>query len=355
MHQQGFTVAGTTPARYFYIHAARKVLTGKGTLTGHYILQTALGHYFSPLDAGPGSDINNVIGAFYGILVMLHYHHGIAQIAQPLQSSQQAVIVPGVQTDAGFIQYVQHPYQAGSHLGSQAYALGFPSGQGSSRPVQGQVVQSHIYQEGKPGFDFLDYLAGNIGFPLAQLQLSEELIGIAHRHGAYFADRFMPQQYPEYFFLEPLTLAAGAGTGSHIFFYFLAHGFGFGFTVTALKIVYYAFIAAAKGTGLTVGVGIVDLETFLAITIENDITLFAGQILDRPIQRYFMLLRHGGHNLMIKGIKIVGPGDYRSISQAFILIQNQGGVDFPFFPQAVTFRTGAERTVKRKHAGTQLR
>ena len=55
---------------------------------------------------GTRTDINDIVGSAYGILIVLHHDYGIAQVAQPAQGRQEATVIPRVQPDAGLIQNI---------------------------------------------------------------------------------------------------------------------------------------------------------------------------------------------------------------------------------------------------------
>ena len=63
------------------------------------------------VDVGPGAGIHDEVRRPHGVLVMLHYHQGVAQIPQMLQGLQQPAVVPLVQTNGGLVQDIQHPHE----------------------------------------------------------------------------------------------------------------------------------------------------------------------------------------------------------------------------------------------------
>lgn len=83
------------------------------------------------------------------------YHQRVAQIPEMFQSGQQFVVVPLVQADAGLVQDIAHPHQAGADLGSQTDPLCLAAGKCGGTSGQRQVIQSHIQQEFHPGPNLL--------------------------------------------------------------------------------------------------------------------------------------------------------------------------------------------------------
>jgi hypothetical protein len=68
----------------------------------------ARGHQMAAEASGARSEIDDVVGPFDGLGIMLHNQHGVAQIAQTGERIQQAVVVARMQPNGGFIQDIQH-------------------------------------------------------------------------------------------------------------------------------------------------------------------------------------------------------------------------------------------------------
>ncbi len=81
------------------------------------------------MHAGAGADIDHIIGGEHGILVMLDHDHGVAEVAQPPERAEQALIVALVQADGGLVQHIEHAGQAGADLAGEADALALAAGQ----------------------------------------------------------------------------------------------------------------------------------------------------------------------------------------------------------------------------------
>ena len=92
---------------------------GQGRLGALQVGQGALGHDLAAVLAGPGADVDQVVGGADGGLVVLDHDQGVAEVAQPDQGLDQPVVVALVQPDGGLVEHVQHPGQAGADLGGQ--------------------------------------------------------------------------------------------------------------------------------------------------------------------------------------------------------------------------------------------
>ena len=162
------------------------VTADMSTMTLEIILGAIFGDDLAAMHAGMRSDVEDVIGGADRVFIVFHHDHCITQVAQAYQRTQQALVVALVQADAGFVQHVHHPDQAGADLRRQAYALGFTAGQRVGLAFQGQVIQAYVYQEAEPFADFLDDLGGDLATPAGQGQAAEKGQGFVDRQDHQF-------------------------------------------------------------------------------------------------------------------------------------------------------------------------
>ena len=59
-----------------------EILAGDRLRTGAQIVHRSCTDYFSAVDTGPRTDVDDVVGSPHGLFVMLHHDQGISQIAQ---------------------------------------------------------------------------------------------------------------------------------------------------------------------------------------------------------------------------------------------------------------------------------
>ena len=142
-HREHFTVTGAVGGGNFHKFAAGKVLAGHTARGIANVLHTAGGHDLAAMHTGTGADIHNIVRLAHGVLVVLYYNQGVAQVAQALHGGNQLIVIALVQADAGFIQHIQHAGQCAADLGRQADALAFAAGKGRCAARQGQVPQTH--------------------------------------------------------------------------------------------------------------------------------------------------------------------------------------------------------------------
>jgi hypothetical protein len=87
---------------------AGHVLAGQRGLDPFQVGQGALGHDGAAVLAGPGADVDQVVGGADGGLVVLDHDQGVAQVAQPDQRLDEAVVVALVQPDRRLVEDVEH-------------------------------------------------------------------------------------------------------------------------------------------------------------------------------------------------------------------------------------------------------
>jgi hypothetical protein len=110
----------------------------------------ALGHQPAAALAGAGADVDDVVGAADGVLVVLHHHQRVALVAQLGQRVQQDAVVARVQADGRLVQHVAHALQVAAQLRRQADALRLAAAERGRGAVQRQVAQAHLFQELEP-------------------------------------------------------------------------------------------------------------------------------------------------------------------------------------------------------------
>ena len=96
------------------------------------------------------TNLYRIIRCFLYLIIVLHDDDRIAQIAQLLQYMYQPLCIPWVQTNTGFVQYVQRTYQTTAQRLSQIDTLSLATRQGTGHTTQGQITQTHILHKLKP-------------------------------------------------------------------------------------------------------------------------------------------------------------------------------------------------------------
>lgn len=114
---------------HLYFLRAGEILTRQGLRAGFDFLYIALSYQFAAVDTGAGPDIDDMICGIHGVLVVLDYQQRVAQIGQMAQSLQKLLVILLMQTDAWFVQDIEHAHQAGTDLRRQSDSLRFSARQ----------------------------------------------------------------------------------------------------------------------------------------------------------------------------------------------------------------------------------
>lgn len=102
---------------------------------------------FAAAAAAFRAEIDNPVGSFNHIEVVLNHHDGIALIAQLVQDFQQLLDIGEVQTGGRLIEDIQR--LAGTALGQlarQLHALRLAAGQGRRRLAKADIGQADVHQ-----------------------------------------------------------------------------------------------------------------------------------------------------------------------------------------------------------------
>ena len=87
---------------------------------------------------------------------MLHYDHGVAAVAQPLEGRDEPLVVARVESDSRLVEDIEDSGEPRADLGREADALHLPAGERRGGAVEGEVVESDVEQELEPAHDLRD-------------------------------------------------------------------------------------------------------------------------------------------------------------------------------------------------------
>ena len=138
--------------------------------------------------AGAGADVDDPVGGADGVLVVLDDDQGVAEVLEPHQRLDEALVVALVQADGRLVEDVEDADQAGADLGRQPDALGLAAGQRARGPVQGEVVEAHVEQEVEPLLDLLEHPLGDLLLARGQLEVAQVGGGLVDRQRADLGD-----------------------------------------------------------------------------------------------------------------------------------------------------------------------
>ena len=128
-----------------------------------------------PCTPGAGPEVNDVIRAPHGVLVVLDHHHRVAAGLQLVQRRQQLLVVARVQADGRLVQDVEHAAEIRAQLRRQPDALRLAAGKRRHAAAQLQVAEADLPQELQPLANLRQDVAGDLRRAAGELELAEEL------------------------------------------------------------------------------------------------------------------------------------------------------------------------------------
>jgi len=138
--------------------------------------------------AGPGPDVDHMVGDPDGFLVVLDHDHRVPEVAQALEGADQALVVPLVESDRGLVEDVEHPDQAAADLAGQADPLGLPTRERPRGAGERQVVEADVEQELHPLAHLFEHTVGDQVVALGELELPHRLDRLGNREAAQLVD-----------------------------------------------------------------------------------------------------------------------------------------------------------------------
>ena len=138
-------------------------------------LKGALGHDAPAERPGSRTDIDDMVGRRDGVVVVFDHKDRVAEVAQAFKGGDEAFVVALVKSDTGFVEHVEDPGQAAADLRGQADALGLAAGKGAAFTIQGEVVESDLFEKGEAAGDFAHHFAGDRLIVALQPELSDDL------------------------------------------------------------------------------------------------------------------------------------------------------------------------------------
>ena len=88
---------------------------------------------------------------------MLDHNHSVAHVSKLQKRVEQAAVVALVQADTGLVQHIKHTHQTATDLAGKTDTLPFAAGEGGGRPVEREIMQTHIHQELQAFVDLLEH------------------------------------------------------------------------------------------------------------------------------------------------------------------------------------------------------
>ena len=248
---------------------------------GHDLCRGALGHHVAAQAACAGAQVEHVVGVADGVFVVLHHQHGVAQVAQPFQGLDQALIVALVQADRGFVEHIEHAAQARADLGGKADALALAAGEGCGIAVQRQVVKAHGAEKLQPLDHFAANALGDQGFARREAEVDGGGECAIERQRGEIGNRKSADLDRQRLRPQPLAAADRAGRGGHEVHHVLAVAVAAGLVDAVAQVGQNAVEAGARrlafGRAIDQEVLVLDRQIFEG-KLEVDLVALGGQV-----------------------------------------------------------------------------
>ena len=174
--------------RHGDFRASAEILGGQRILHREHLGQRALGHEVAAARARAGAEVEDVVGAADGVLVVLDDDDGISQIPQPPQRADEPVVVALMQPDARLIEHVKTARQPAADLRGQPDALRFAAAQRPAFAIQREVAEPDLHEKTQPRCDLPAHLAGDEPLLLIESQRLHETQRVGDREAAELVD-----------------------------------------------------------------------------------------------------------------------------------------------------------------------
>ena len=357
-HAQQVAVAGPPPGRQVDAAGARQVAAGHGSARRHHLLQRAGGGDVAAVDPGARSQVDDVVGAAQGLLVVLHHDQGVAQVPEVEQGLQQALVVTLVQPDGRLVEDVEHSHQGGTDLGGQPDALRFAAGEGGGAPVQGEVLQPDAGHEGEAVAHLLQDLRRDLLFRLAEADAGEEVHRLLHAHVRDLIDVALlgirVQGHRQRFATQPGTAAAAAVMVTHVLLQPLLHALRRTLAVAPPQVVQDAPIARGVAVAAVAAlIPVAHLER-LAGAAQQGVEHLGWEVAERRVQSKVEVICQGLEQTAVpRRLGVVRR--HRALVEAEPGIgDHQLRIELHLDAQAGAVGTGAERVVETEQPRLQL-
>ncbi len=158
------------------------------------LFRRATGNNVAAVDAGFGADVDDPIGGFDDVEVVLDHDDRVAQVDEPIEHFEQFGEVVEVQTGRRFVEQVQRLAGVGpGELGGEFHALRFAARKGRRALAEREVIEAHVAQRLQNAANL-----GNVG---------EQLDGLAARHVEHVGDAFAVELHFEHVAVVALAAA----------------------------------------------------------------------------------------------------------------------------------------------------
>jgi len=176
------------------------------------LLRRAPGHDRPAPLAALRPEVDHAVGGGDQVEVVLDHDHGVAPVHEALEAGDEPSDVGHVEAGRGLVEDVERGAEAGrGELGGELDPLGLAAGEGGCRPVEGEISEAHLPQEGEASVQFGDDVAGDCRFAPRQRKAGDEAGRFLHGKGGDFGDILPLEPYGKRLGAKPPAPARGTG------------------------------------------------------------------------------------------------------------------------------------------------
>ncbi len=334
---------------------SRQVLSGQRFRMLSHLSRGSAGHQSAAVATRPRTEIDQVIGGFHGVAVVLHDHHRVAQVAQPQQRVQQATVIACMQSNRGLVQDVEHAGQLRADLRGQPDALRLAAGERRCRPVEREIAEPDVIQEAQAILEFLEDRLGDAPPVAVERQGFDPMPGDAHRVGGPLGDRSAVDAHRQALGLEPRATARRTWRRIHQSADRAAYGFAGGLPVPALQVGDDTLPGAALDERRAAARAKFETHLLIAGALQHEPSDRRRQAAPRSGQRESIGFRDRTQRAAGPGRLGIAPRQQRAAGNAQRWIGDDPlGIDPEQGADALAFLAGAERRVEREAARLEL-
>ena len=327
-----------------------------GLLDAHHLLGRALRHELAAVLAGAGAEVHHVVGRPHRALVMLDHDHGVAEVAQPLERGDQALVVALVQADRRLVEDVEHPTERRADLRGQPDPLRLATRQRGRGALKRQVAHAHVVEEAQPLVDLAQDQPRDLALGVGQLQSLEPFDRAARGHARELVDPQPADLDGQRLGPQPGALALRARPQGHVLLDLLARPVGVGLAVAPLEVRDDALEGSRVGAAAPVAVAIRDVDAIAVGAVQEAVADVLGEVLPRAVHVDLPLVRDRLRHLLVVIRGARGPRqDCPVVQRQRRVRHDQLRVDLHLRPEPRAARAGAVRRVEREHPRLELR
>src|SRR5437773_10656715 len=186
---EGPTISPPSIARQPDLPLPGEVLTGQRGGIRHHRGGRPFRDDLPPAFARTGSHVDDVIRREDRVAIVLDDQHGVAEVAKPLEDSEQPSVVARMEADRRLVEDVEDADQARTDLRGEAQPLPFASRKRRRRPIERQIVQTDLEEKPETRADFVEKSARDFTLLRGQRELGEKRTRIADGEPRRLDDR----------------------------------------------------------------------------------------------------------------------------------------------------------------------